>query len=121
MFLCFRPSDRNLERVVKKNFESHEGRNTKTAMMFTVALSFLIFAGSTFQLISNLILTQVESVIGADIYFTSRLSPNFLNEGDIIQFINEQNAVDNAITSYSFGSAELTDIISLVATNGGSK
>jgi hypothetical protein len=51
IFLCFRRSDRNLERVVKKNFESHEGRNTKTAMMFTVALSFLIFAGSTFQLI----------------------------------------------------------------------
>jgi hypothetical protein len=47
--------DRNLKQVVKKNLESHEGRNTKTAMMFTVALSFLIFAGSTFDLIGNLV------------------------------------------------------------------
>jgi NADH:ubiquinone oxidoreductase subunit 3 (subunit A) len=48
LFLLCRRGDRNLEKVVRKNFESHEGRNTKTAMMFTIALSFLIFAGSTF-------------------------------------------------------------------------
>lgn len=88
IFLCFRRGDRNLERVVRKNFESHDGRNTKTGMMFTVALSFLIFAGSTFQLITNLVLTQVESVLGADIYFTSRASPTYLNEGQLIDFIN---------------------------------
>ena len=57
LFLLIMRNDRKLEKVVRKNFESHESRNTKTAMMFTVALSFLIFAGSTFDLIGNLILS----------------------------------------------------------------
>jgi hypothetical protein len=47
-FLLFAKKDRKLFLVVKKNLEGHEKRNTKTAIMFTVALSFLIFAGSTF-------------------------------------------------------------------------
>jgi hypothetical protein len=47
-FLLFAKQDRKLFLVVKKNLEGHEKRNTKTAIMFTVALSFLIFAGSTF-------------------------------------------------------------------------
>ncbi len=48
---------KNLYTVVKKNLEGHESRNTKTAMMFTIALSFLIFAGSTFELIGHLIIS----------------------------------------------------------------
>jgi hypothetical protein len=48
LFLLIMRKDKILERVVQKNLESHSNRNTKTAMMFTVALSFLIFAGSTF-------------------------------------------------------------------------
>jgi len=55
IFLFIVRGDRRLYRVVCKNLESHEGRNTKTAMMFTIALSFLIFAGSTFSLIGNLV------------------------------------------------------------------
>ena len=72
--------DKNLERVVAKNLESHANRNTKTAMMFTIALSFLIFAGSTFLLIGNLVVSQLEGVLGADIYVTSQFSPNFIDE-----------------------------------------
>jgi hypothetical protein len=94
LFLLIMRADKVLERVVRKNFESHESRNTKTAMMFTVALSFLIFAGSTFELISNLIVIQLESILGADIYITSRFSPNFVNEGPILDFIHQQNAID---------------------------
>jgi hypothetical protein len=73
-FLLIMRSDRILYQVVKKNLESHEGRNTKTAMMFTVALSFLIFAGSTFDLIGNLVTSQLVGVLGADVYITSLLS-----------------------------------------------
>ena len=49
--------DKNLYQIVRKNLDGHEARNTKTAMMFTIALSFLIFAGSTFQLIGHLIIS----------------------------------------------------------------
>ena len=71
IFLLVMRKDKLLEKVVRKNFESHENRNTKTAMMFTVALSFLIFAGSTFDLIGNLVVSQLEGVLGADVYITS--------------------------------------------------
>ena len=57
LFLLVVRKDRNLERVVRKNMEGHQNRNTKTAMMFTVALSFLIFAGSTFELMGHLIIS----------------------------------------------------------------
>jgi hypothetical protein len=74
IFLLIMRKDRNLEQVVKKNLESHEGRNTKTAMMFTIALSFLIFAGSTFDLIGNLVTSQLIGILGSDVYITSLLS-----------------------------------------------
>lgn len=48
LFTLIYRKDKNLEKVIMKNLEGHEKRNTKTAIMFTIALSFLIFAGSTF-------------------------------------------------------------------------
>lgn len=118
LFLLFMRHDKNLEKVVRKNFESHESRNTKTAMMFTVALSFLIFAGSTFDLIGNMVVTQLESVLGADVYITTRFSPNYIDEGPIVQFLEEQKAIDQAITGYSFSTVELTEILKACRVNG---
>lgn len=57
LFLLIAYKDRKLEKVIRKNLEGHKNRNTKTAMMFTIALSFLIFAGSTFELLGNLIVS----------------------------------------------------------------
>ena len=36
--------------------------------MFAVSLGFLIYAGSTFMIIGYMIQSQVEMVLGADIY-----------------------------------------------------
>lgn len=79
IFMFIVRGDRILYRVVNKNLDSHESRNTKTAMMFTVALAFLIFAGSTFDLIGNLVVSQIEGVIGADVYISSTFSTNFID------------------------------------------
>lgn len=49
--------DKNLYKVVKKNLEGHQKRNIKTAIMFTISISFLIFAGSSFSLISHMIIS----------------------------------------------------------------
>lgn len=57
IFILIIRRDRNLYQVIRKNLDGHEARNTKTAMMFTIALSFLIFAGSTFELIGHLIIS----------------------------------------------------------------
>ena len=60
--------------------------------MFTLALSFLIFAVTSFKLISRLIVSEVESRFGADIYINSDLSTNsytpvFLDEKSINDFL----------------------------------
>jgi len=39
--------------------------------MFTICLSFLIFASSTFTLIGNLIVSSLELALGADLYVTA--------------------------------------------------
>ena len=79
IFLFIIRGDRILYKVVNKNLDSHESRNTKTAMMFTVALAFLIFAGSTFDLIGNLVVSQIEGVLGADVYISSTFGTNYID------------------------------------------
>lgn len=48
LFVLIYRKDKKLYPLTKKNLLGHSSRNTKTAMMFTIALAFLIFAGSTF-------------------------------------------------------------------------
>lgn len=59
--------DKRLHHVIKKNMEAHKPRNAKTSLMFTLAISFLIFSASTFTLISTLLVKKTEAIIGADI------------------------------------------------------
>jgi hypothetical protein len=61
IFLCFCRKDRKLKQVILKNLESHKKRNTKTAIMFAICLSFLIFAGSTFALLGRMIEAGLET------------------------------------------------------------
>jgi hypothetical protein len=91
LFLFFKPNDRVLDQLIMKNIMSHSGRNTKTAMMFVIAMSFLIFAGCVFELMGRLIISQVESTMGGvDLYATTLLSPmNYLDEGSVRSFLEE--------------------------------
>ena len=61
IFLFVMKKDRKLKTLVMKNMESHQKRNTKTSIMFAVCLSFLIFAGSCFILLGDLIKSQLEN------------------------------------------------------------
>lgn len=71
--------------------EAHQGRNTKTAIMFAICLSFLIFAGSTFKLIGNLIVSGLEAQVGADLYayaIEANSGKSFIDEGQISDFLD---------------------------------
>lgn len=57
LFLCCCKRDKKLKQIILKNLQSHEKRNTKTAIMFAISLSFLIFAGSTFALLGTLVVS----------------------------------------------------------------
>lgn len=72
--------DKKLKHVVAKNLYSHGSRNTKTSIMFSIALSFVIFAGCGFEMIGHLIVAEVESFMGADFFITSSASAKYLDE-----------------------------------------
>jgi hypothetical protein len=54
MKIMIRP-DKILYDIAVKNLEAHSNRNRKTAIMFGLCIAFLVFAGSTFELIGNLL------------------------------------------------------------------
>ena len=47
LLTCFR-GDKKVKPIVEKNLQAHRKRNNKTSIMFTLALSFLIFSASSF-------------------------------------------------------------------------
>jgi len=47
--------DRRLYHIITKNMEAHRQRNSKTSIMFTLAISYLIFSASSFLLLSSII------------------------------------------------------------------
>ena len=123
MFTCCR-RDRKMFSLVTKNLDAHRNRNLKTAIMFAICLAFLMFAGSTFQLIGKLIKLQIETVVAADLYamvINSRTLPVFLEENGISQFLDSQNATNGDIVSYSFCSPDLRDVQNKFAPNSGSR
>lgn len=76
---CICRRDRKLHTLVVKNLKSHERRNIKTSLMFSVALSFIIFAGCSLELQGNSILNTVRSFLGSDLFISSFLSSSSLN------------------------------------------
>lgn len=114
--LCFW-KDRKLRQIIEKNMVSHQSRNTKTAIMFAICLSFLIFAGSTFKLIGNLIVSQLENSVGADFYATTidyRSMNTFIDDGPISQFLHEQKQTDGAVESWTYASNSLKYIFAKI-------
>jgi hypothetical protein len=81
--------DRRLKEVVSKNLDGHRKRNSKTSIMFTLALSFLIFAASSFTLLSGLIEGEVITLFGSDLYIDSIFATNgvYLNETLLTEFL----------------------------------
>lgn len=115
-FLVFIGRDKKLVLLVLKNMDGHKNRNAKTAMMFTIALSFLIFTGSSFQLIGNMLQSQLRQFAGADFMINSTFDfGNYLPETDLIKYLDEHKSL---ITSYSFQSATLDTVLGDIGSSG---
>lgn len=86
--------DRKMQPLVMKNMQAHNKRNTKTATMFAVCLSFLIFAGSIFSLLGDLIKSSLENALSSDLYGVNTKDrypqvPILFDEGDISMFLDQ--------------------------------
>ena len=90
LFLVLMPQDRKLKVLIYKSMVSNKKRNTNTAIMFALCLSFLIFAGSAFELFGMLISSTLESQIGTDLYgvcIDYEGLNEFIDEGPITEFL----------------------------------
>jgi hypothetical protein len=58
---------RRLRPLVLKGLHAHRRRNRKTAVMFTTALAFIIFVGTSFSLQEHSIADNIELGVGAEI------------------------------------------------------
>lgn len=96
--------DRVLKPIVLKNMQGHNRRNSKTTLMYTLALSFLIFAGTGFGLQGRVISDTISSSLGGHIaVFTADSDPYGLDEIKIREFFRIQNLRDpSLIKGYSF-------------------
>lgn len=104
--------DKKLRDVISKNLDGHRRRNSKTSIMFTLAISFLIFAASSFSLLAGLIEGEVVTIFGADLYIDSiRASKGiFLDEKNLTKFMQDQKDYDGAIQDWAYISLPMEDL-----------
>eukprot|EP00826_Nyctotherus_ovalis_P039027 TRINITY_DN3712_c0_g1_i4.p1 TRINITY_DN3712_c0_g1~~TRINITY_DN3712_c0_g1_i4.p1 ORF type:complete len:585 (-),score=86.99 TRINITY_DN3712_c0_g1_i4:1329-3083(-) len=108
--------DNNLSCAVQNNLKGHRSRNAKTAFMYTVAITFMVFAGVAFALVGNLLTSTIKSFLGADL-IGEMLDRNVpLNEVGIRQYLNEMKS-KGLVMDFTFVSASLTDTLQNEGTN----
>lgn len=84
----------------------------KTAMLFTIALAYLVFGGSSLLLIGNLILGFIKNFVGSDVLISSFFSSNDLPETDLRGFLDgEIGRKTDRIEMYAFRGKELSQYL----------
>ena len=106
--------DKRLMRVIETNMNGHRRRNSKTSIMFTLAISFLIFSASSFELILSLIEKSVLQLIGADMVAVSFL--DYVPEIPIANFLDTQIS-NGQVLDYSFVAPPLNRLYSAARTD----
>ena len=81
--------DKRIHKIIRKQMDSHQVRNNKTSIMFTLSVSFLFFSASSFELINTLVMKGFDKAIGADIYIFAAVT-KLLAEGPLTKYLNEQ-------------------------------
>ena len=108
--LCCR-RDKSLYLVIVKNMKAHRKRNMKTSIMFTMSISFLMFATTTFQLLIKAFSSIAEQMIGADMYADTQ-GMEMLNEGPITELLDKMAALESKpIVDYCFVSASISQVM----------
>jgi len=104
LLLFFMVSDKKLKPIILKNFKGHDSRNLKTALMFSINMSFLIFAGTSFKLQQIVIDDSFKLFIGTDM--TAEIPANSkigLDEFKLRNYLEDYKIKNpGQIASYSF-------------------
>jgi ABC-type lipoprotein release transport system permease subunit len=104
---------RKLKPLVRKNLHGHAPRNSKTAVLFTTCVAFIIFAGSIFQLQTNNITSTINITVGSDLVvatFTSNPA-NKIDEVGLSKYLNGIMSLPNSpVLDYGFSTFSLNDL-----------
>lgn len=96
-------SDRRLKPLIVKNMAAHGSRNQKTALMFTIALAFALFASSMSTLQSTSIIDSIRSLTGSDIFIISYAAGVPINYVAIRDFLTTQTKNSTSgVEAFSF-------------------
>jgi len=108
--------ERRLLRVVEKNLAGHRSRNRKTAYMITIAVAFIIFAGSLFALQARSLTETLEMFLGADVVVFSPSRRQEINLRRVEELLDQlkvgSESVDEnvaAVQDYTWVSYPLQD------------
>lgn len=87
-------------------------RNNKTSIIFTLAVSFLLFSASYFKLLAAIIEKVFGKIIGADIYAFGY--EGMINEVPVADYLDGLMASDDKlVTDYAFTTWDLANILNL--------
>ncbi|KAL7716644.1 ABC3 transporter permease C-terminal domain-containing protein [Entamoeba marina] len=106
-YVIITPFQNATQSVVLKNLDSHSPRNTKTALMLTVAISFILFAGGSFSLANSTIVNFVKQQQGSDISVASPSGP--LNKELLDSYLYSSDLISN----FSYVTHPLSSIINV--------
>lgn len=113
-------SHKKLKIVIKKNLQSHFSRNSKTSVMFSLCLAYIIFAAALFSLMGGSLSRQIEWSTGADISISSNDIFHPLPEDDIRNIIENNMLTDeDLIDSYTFVTYPINHLGSISSANVG--
>ncbi|KAF2072454.1 hypothetical protein CYY_006230 [Polysphondylium violaceum] len=110
---------KSLYNLVRKNLFSHSSRNSKTATMLTISLTFVIFTGCVFRLQGHNIQELVRLGIGSDVAVVATSTFNPIPEDKIRAFLDNDiaNNTQSIVTSYSTVTFPLDKIMNIRSTH----
>ena len=124
--------DRSVHSLILKNMSGHSGPNSKTSIMFTLAIAFLIFSSCAFETVATMSLRQAEALIGSDLQIIAGYTAipcdarknegckfPYLDEKRMTAFLESQKtAYGYPVLDYAFVTKSLKSTLKAVGAGG---
>ncbi|CAD8115183.1 unnamed protein product [Paramecium sonneborni] len=115
IILCIKSSDKNLKSIILNNLHSHESKNAKTTLIYSLGLSLIIFTGSSFVLMNQMMGNFININTASDIRIFDVSKKFGLDEYRLRQHLLwEQQNDPTLIKDYTFSALPLNNYPGMV-------
>jgi hypothetical protein len=103
--------DKKLHELISKNMYGHQKRNNKTSIMFTLAISFMVFSSTAFSIITEMTEKLTYSLIGADIYVDT--GGEYLDEDYLSSYLDSMMSPEQGspVLDYAYVSDRIAGVL----------